>query len=206
MAFLKRDYIQVIVKYLIFIVNSIHVNIIDQIIPQFDDIVVKVDVALNECVKSWFQNADKQLIFNLCFEDCPLICYIEQFESVDSDTAILTRSSLFWKDQKAIVWLIHTNWFYLFNSVSVFDYIGQLKRRELDVYFHNVLCNGLLSPHCVLVTIFVEMVSKKDEALVRDRIESSWMTFGYCLEFAFLAKIAFLSPRVDFCFVMEKNH
>jgi hypothetical protein len=29
---------------------------------------------------------------------------------------------------------------------------------------------------------------------------------GYKLEFAFLAKIGFLSPRVDFCLVMKKDH
>ena len=140
----------------------------------------------------------------LCFKHCPLIFNIEQFDSINWDSTIFTRCELFGKDQKAIMRLIHADWFDLFNSMSVFDYSCQFKRREFDVYFHYVLCNRLVSPHHVLVPLFVVKISKKDERLVRDWIKCSWMTFGYWLKFSFLTKITFPSPRVDFCFVMKK--
>lgn len=54
LAFLQRNDIQVIVKYLIFFVNSIHVPVIYDIIPQFDNIIVEVDVAVHKSIQSWF--------------------------------------------------------------------------------------------------------------------------------------------------------
>ena len=154
-------------------------------------------MAVDKSVKTWLQDSNQQLIFNLRLENSLLSVDIVELESVNGNPRILSDCQLLWENQKPILRLVHAYRFYLLYSVRVFEHSAHFKGWELDIDLHNVLSYGLVSSVSIFVPLLAVQVLKVHKRLIRNGVKCSGVALWHKCKFRILNEITLFSPVIN---------